>query len=277
MIELPEAVVLARQIDQALAGRTITSAIANHSPHKLAWYYGDPESYGSRLHGRKVQSAAAQGGLVEILAEDMRLLFGDGISLRLLEAGTKRPEKHQLLVQFADGAALMASVQMYGGIWAFPAGEFSNPYYQIACDKPSPLSEGFNDSYFASLLDDRSRKKSAKAFLATEQRVPGLGNGVLQDILWNARIHPRRSMDLLSEDEFGSLFEAVKSTLRQMVLLGGRDTERDLYGQPGGYLTRLSKNTVNQPCPVCASAIKKETYLGGSIYYCAGCQRAVRD
>lgn|GEM_PF-2077218 len=30
-----------------------------------------------------------------------------------------------------------------------------------------------------------------KAFLATEQRIPGLGNGVLQDILWTARIHPK--------------------------------------------------------------------------------------
>ncbi|HBT18319.1 MAG TPA: endonuclease VIII, partial [Firmicutes bacterium] len=41
----------------------------------------------------------------------------------------------------------------------------------------------------------------------------------------------------------------------------------------GGYQTKLSKKTVNKPCPVCGSIIKKETYMGGSIYYCEGCQR----
>jgi formamidopyrimidine-DNA glycosylase len=60
--------------------------------------------------------------------------------------------------------------------------------------------------------------------------------------------------------------------LQAMVSQGGRDTETDLFGQPGGYQTVLSKNTVDKPCPVCAALIKKEAYLGGSIYYCPGCQ-----
>jgi formamidopyrimidine-DNA glycosylase len=42
---------------------------------------------------------------------------------------------------------------------------------------------------------------SAKAFLATEQRIPGLGNGVLQDILFTAGIHPKRKMAAISEEE----------------------------------------------------------------------------
>ena len=34
-----------------------------------------------------------------------------------------------------------------------------------------------------------------------------------------------------------------------------------------------SKKTVNQPCPVCHTVIKKESYLGGSIYIiCEKCQ-----
>jgi len=54
---------------------------------------------------------------------------------------------------------------------------------------------------------------------------------------------------------------------------GGRDTENDLSGRPGGYKTRLSRNTVGQPCPVCSTLLRKEAYLGGSIYYFPGCQR----
>jgi formamidopyrimidine-DNA glycosylase len=57
-----------------------------------------------------------------------------------------------------------------------------------------------------------------------------------------------------------------------MTARGGRDTELDLFGNPGGYITVLSKNTVDKPCPRCAAIIRKESYLGGAIYFCPGCQ-----
>jgi formamidopyrimidine-DNA glycosylase len=114
---------------------------------------------------------------------------------------------------------------------------------------------------------------SLKAFLATEQRIPGLGNGVLQDILFNAKMHPKKKAGVLSTNDQQVLFDSIKNTLSEMMAKGGRDTENDLLGKPGAYKTKLSKNTAGQPCPVCRTLIKKEAYLGGSIYYCARCQR----
>jgi formamidopyrimidine-DNA glycosylase len=64
----------------------------------------------------------------------------------------------------------------------------------------------------------------------------------------------------------------VKSVLAAMASQGGRDTEKDLFSQPGGYHTVLSSKTFDQPCPNCGTAIRKEAYLGGSIYYCPTCQ-----
>ena len=60
---------------------------------------------------------------------------------------------------------------------------------------------------------------------------------------------------------------------KRMDANGGRDTERDLFGRFGGYRTILSKNTSGKPCSTCGDIIKKEAYLGGSIYYCPTCQR----
>ena len=53
---------------------------------------------------------------------------------------------------------------------------------------------------------------------------------------------------------------------------GGRDTEKDLFGNFGKYKTILSKNTYKNPCPNCGGTITKEAYLGGSVYYCQICQ-----
>jgi formamidopyrimidine-DNA glycosylase len=69
------------------------------------------------------------------------------------------------------------------------------------------------------------------------------------------------------------MYAAVKSVLGEMTAKGGRDTERTLFGRPGSYQTVLSKNTVGEPCPACGTIIKKEPYLGGSIYVCEGCQK----
>jgi len=93
-----------------------------------------------------------------------------------------------------------------------------------------------------------------------------------QDILWTAKIHPKRKMSTLSEDELKEMYKSLKNVLMDMMVQGGRDTERDLFGNHGGYKTILSKKTVGKPCPICNTIIKKEAYLGGSIYYCPSCQ-----
>ena len=272
MIELPETYVLSEQINETLVGKTIKSAAANAHPHGFAWYTGDPAAYGRILAGRKVTGSAAYGGRPEIWAEEMRVSFCDGVRARYLKPDEKRPDKHQLLLDFDDGSALVCSVQMYGGIFAFEEGSQDDFYYNAARDKPSPYTEVFDENYFDSLRKGVKDKTSVKAFLATEQRIPGFGNGVLHDTLWNARVHPKRKLETLADRDMENLFESVKSTLLDMREGGGRDTERDLYGNPGGYKTVLSNKTLAYPCRACGGALKREAYLGGNIYFCPVCQ-----
>lgn len=273
MIELPETVVVAGQLNTAVAGKTIRRVVAAQNPHKFAWYTGDPADYPHRLTGKTMGKAAGLGGMIEIEVEDVNLVFNDGVNLRFHQTTAEQPLKHQLLIEFDDSSALSATVAMYGGLACFPRGASDNPYYQAAREKPSPLGDQIFCEYFLGLFTAPCEKLSLKAFLATEQRIPGLGNGVLQDILYQARLHPRRKVASLSESDQETLFSAIKTTLGEMVRGGGRDVERDLFGNPGGYRTRMSKNTAGRPCPVCGSLVQKQSYLGGSIYFCPGCQQ----
>lgn len=196
------------------------------------------------------------------------------MSLVFHDTSEERPKKHQLLIEFEDFSALSATVQMYGGLWCFKDGEFDNKYYLIAKEKPSPLSKEFDMEYFFKFFEEPGAEKlSVKALLATEQRIPGLGNGVLQDILYNSGIHPKRKTITLTDIEKKVLFDSIKGTLTEMLSKGGRDTERDLFGCFGGYKTKAGRNTVDKPCEKCGSNIVKEAYMGGSIYYCPECQK----
>jgi len=274
LIEIPESTVIAQQLNETISGKRIMNVVAAYSPHKFAWYHGDPQKYHELLSGKIIGRATGFGTLVEIIAEKAVILFGDGVSLRFYAENEERPKKHQLLIEFEDFSALIASVQMYGGLWCFRDGEFQNKYFLQAKDKPLPLSQSFDQAYFESIISaPKIENLSAKALLATEQRIPGLGNGVLQDILYNAGIHPKKKLKTFSGTDKDKLYESIKSTLFDMTSQGGRDTERDLFGCLGGYKTRLSRNTVDKPCQVCGTIIKKEAYMGGSIYYCADCQK----
>ncbi len=273
MIEIPEAVTLAGQLNRTVRGKQIARVVAAQSPHKFAWYQGDPQRYPHLLTGKTIADARGFGTTVEFSAGDARVAVSEGATWHYHTDLSDIPAKHQLLIEFADGCALSLTVRMYGGILCFKDGEADNPYYLFARDALSPLTDAFDWAYFLRLITpEEMNKLSAKAFLATEQRIPGLGNGCLQDILYNAGIHPKRKVAALAEKDRQALYQSVKSTLADMTTQGGRDTEPDLFGKPGGYTSRCSKNTAGLPCVKCGSLIVKEAYMGGSVYYCPTCQ-----
>ncbi len=272
MIELPEAATIAAQAADALTGRTVVSAVAGASPHKFGWFGGDPATYGERYTGCRIEGASAWGGLVEVYSDGPTLLFQDGPNPRLLPPGTPPPARHQLLVELDDGSHLVCVVAMYGGMVLVAPDDPPDEYVLAARTAPSPLGPEFSDEHWDTLLAG-DEKLNVKALLATKQRIPGLGNGVLQDICWTAEVDPRRKVGSLSDDERAGLLAAVRGVLAEMTRLGGRSTEKDLHGNPGGYAVVMQRAALDRPCPRCGGTVTKQALLGGAVYVCGGCQR----
>lgn len=72
----------------------------------------------------------------------------------------------------------------------------------------------------------------------------------------------------ISQEERRSLYTELVQVINEMIMKGGRDTEKDLYGNWGDYQTILSSKTYKKGCPVCHGEIIKQSYIGGSIYFC---------
>lgn len=272
MLEIPESTTIGKQAENVLRGKTIAKVINATSPHSFTWYSGDPKEYSSLLAGQQIESSFGHGAYVSLrCTSDITIAIGDGTNMKYYPAIEEHPKKHQLLIVLEDNSFLTFTVSMYGVIYAFK-GTLENPYYQGSLCKISPLDDSFNETYLDSMFKNQTKDISIKALLATEQRIPGLGNGVLQDILFNSRLNPKRKISTISDLEKSDLFHVLKVTLRSMTDKGGRDTEKDFYGNKGGYKTILSKNTYKDPCPICGDTIVKEAYLGGTVYYCPTCQ-----
>jgi len=275
MIELPEAWVIARQMNEAIAGKQIAAAMRGNAPHKFAFYTRAAEEYAEILKERRIGPARGHGGLILIPAEPEYLLAvgGGGERIALHRDERTLPKKHQLLLHFTDGVYLTVTVQGWGAAMLFHDSEVPGHAW-VGKPGVSPVSDAFTYEFFEGRFGELKENdpSSVKFFVISKPGVWGVGNGCLQDILFRARIHPRRRALDLSEGERRALHAAIRDTLQQMVALGGRDGEIDLFGQPGGYTRILSSETAGKPCPECGTPIEKIQYLGGASYFCPRCQ-----
>lgn len=272
MIELPEAITLAKQLQEELKGLTVTAVINAKKRHGFTFFYEDPTKYHEILKGRTMISSKSHGGFVDVFFDDgCAVTFNEGICLYYGNRRQDIPESYQLIIAFDNGCFLAMTVRMYAGIAVY-RGVLENRYHDRSLMLRSVMNERFDFEYFSRFFKPEVKSLSVKEFLATGQRFPGIGNGVLHDILFNSSINPRRKIASLTAAERVTLFGNIKSTLRAMIDGGGRDTERDLYGMKGGYKTLMSRNSYKAGCPKCGGPISKESFLGGTIYYCISCQ-----
>jgi len=273
MMELPEALAIARQMNDKLAGKTVQSGNCGNSPHKWAFYSRPREDYARILPGKRVGTASASGSLVAVpLEPGFALLLGDG-GLRILLHGAEdeSPDRCQLILRFEDATCLTVSVQGWGFLHLVTDAEAAD---RFAGHGLSPLAEQFTYERFKEMVEgyERADKDSVKYLLISAGLISGIGNGHLQDVLFRAKLHPRRKVADITGRERRALFRAIRRTISEAARLGGRDTERGLHGEPGGYRPILDSRMKGEPCPECGAAIEKISYLGGSCYLCPSCQ-----
>lgn len=276
MFEISECVVLAKQINESLQGKTITGGDLGNSPHKFVWYNRSPDEFDKLIRGKSVGRARFKGRWLLIpLEPGYTLVLGEcGGKIIYHPAGSKFPKKYHLSITFADDSFLTATTQMWGAMELYEAGQELNREY-IKDMKPTPLDKEFTFNYFTELIDEliADKKRSTKSLLTQDQIIPGLGNAIAQDILFLARLHPRHSIADLSSDQRKNLFNSIISTVDEIIGRGGRYDEFDLYNQKGGYIRLMDKNAVKRPCPGCGGEVQKIQYLGGSCYLCPNCQK----
>lgn len=287
LIELPEAIVFSKQINETLVGKKIKTALKGQSPHKFAFPRKDAKkpSVGSEysdtdferlLKGKTITKSWSNGNCILVQMDDDYLLSLGCGGEKLLYHETKKtiPKKHQLLLTFEDETFFSVTISGWGEVRLLKT-EQLDKHPHIGYDKIEPLSDEFTFEVFEKMIEEipEDRKRNAKRFFISEPGFRGIGNGVIQDIFFLAKIHPKREMASLTKEERKLLYKTTRVELQKMADLGGRDGEKDLFGNWGGYKRRMHSKTKSKPCPECGEKIVKQQFGGGSIYFCPACQK----
>lgn len=106
---------------------------------------------------------------------------------------------------------------------------------------------------------DRVGRGSApiKARIMDQGVIAGVGNLLADEILWQARMDPRRPAQELDDDELDELRRSTRAALRRALARGGAHTG-----------TLIAHRKLDGYCPRCGSALSRTRIGGRTTFWC---------
>ncbi len=225
----------------------------------------------SALEGSVLKESAAHGKqMIFAIAASRRktphawmgIHLGMEGSLHLLERGAE-PGKHDHLALHGRGQTLIfRDIRHFGRVILHEGAEAPSWWRDLP-----PVLTG--TLFTRSLLEEfltRRKRAPLKAVLLMQERFPGVGNWMADEILWRARLHPRRAA--------GSLSNAQQQTLWREVRHVCRDSLRKIapdWSYPDTWLFPHRWKDGGD-CPRCGMGLTRETVGGRTTCWCPRCQ-----
>lgn len=268
MPELAEVEYYRKQWDCGVGGRVLRVALhAGKRPLRGV----EPDLLEEELAGSTLLGSEAR-------AKQMLFRFGKrakpaawlgihlGMSGRLFTAAAEyEPAKHDHFVLFQkDRALVFNDARQFGRVRFHRGGDA--PEWWTALP-PDILSREFSRERVAGFLARRG-KTSIKALLLMQEFFPGIGNWMADEILWRARIDPRRRCDRVAAPEIATLWKETREVCRIALKTIGKK----LGDPPADWFFHV-RWTSKGECPHCELPIKTATVGGRTTRWCGKCQR----
>lgn len=272
--ELPEIIKISKQMEDKLIYKKILDIIlTENSKSILKQGMSNLDKRKNEIIDTRITSVYPKGKWIFLEFENKNfLMLGEIIGrFSYLINGDSLPPKYHFLFKIDDDSNLIFQSSLYAFLLVADTEEKKLHRYAGNIG-PSPNETEFTHEYFLDLLS-QNKKKPIKAVLNLQVQISGLGNVYINDILFEAKIHPKTKVLDLTNNEITKLYHSIVKVVKTSIELGGSTDEYDLFGNIGSYKRLVDKNTTY--CKRCKSKINKENILGSSSYYCPNCQKLI--
>lgn len=271
MPELPEVENVRRSLADLVVGRKILELSATY-PRMVLTGFNQAKT---GIEGQTIRGISRRGKYLIFEFDELVLVS----HLRMegkyrLEPLDFMAGKHDhLFVRFSDSVLVYQDVRKFG-TWEILSCDEMPRYFEAKEIGPEPTVSAFDEKIFSEKLQ-RSKKK-IKPHLLDQTLVAGLGNIYVDEVLWQAKIHPEYlSMDLTNRSKH-LLHDSIIEILQKAVELGGSSirTYQNALGKAGKMQEELKVyGKTGQPCPRCGTIIIKTKVAGRGTHFCPSCQR----
>jgi formamidopyrimidine-DNA glycosylase len=274
MPELPEIETIRTSLEPHVTGTSILSVTVQES--RLRWLVQEDDLKQWAVGRRIVSLNRRAKYLLWIMDNAAAVVFHLGMSGRLgLFAADDPVEKHtHVIFNLSHGAQVRyRDPRRFGCIKVIP-NLIIDQHPLFSELGPEPLSDRFDHHYFFGALQKTGRM--IKCVLMDSRIVPGVGNIYANEVLFFARIHPKRGANSLTSGEVESLVLAIQSVLQRAIVKGGTTLNdfRNAHGEPGFFQMELAVyDRESQACLSCGSSIHRIVLGQRSTYFCPQCQK----
>jgi len=268
--ELPDIFVLARSMDKALRNRQVDDATVNQpkclnvSPRRFVNQVKGRHFVGFRQRGKWILSDLDGDWVVA-------LNLGMGGEIRLhAEDETPVAKREKVIFRLDNGQQVWIHHWWFGHVHLVPRGRVDS-HPQIGHLGPEPLADDFTVDDLRQMLE--GKRGWIKKYLLDQRFIAGIGNVYVQDMLWYARLHPKRTADSLTRQEIEGLYRAIRGVLSDGIRYGGGPGEQDIWGNKGRYQEhfRVGYKT-GKACPECGTMVEELRVGSTTSYMCPHCQ-----
>ncbi|HVU18169.1 MAG TPA: DNA-formamidopyrimidine glycosylase family protein [Candidatus Didemnitutus sp.] len=137
--------------------------------------------------------------------------------LRSEAVGYASNRHDHLVLQQQKRVLVFEDPRMFGAV-QFATGDQKPEWWTSIA--PAIVSSAFTRKAVADFLN-RRRRAPIKAVLLMQERFPGVGNWMADEILWRAAIHPAQSAGSLTDDEISRLHRECRWVCRAALRLNG--------------------------------------------------------
>jgi len=274
MPELPDLVHTQKVLRASLSGDT-DAEVGVHDP--LVLRVGLPEGLAASLGGRTLQGVRRRGPFLVLSFPPVELIVHFMLAgrFRLTGEGLRAGGRDSLgrgralcfTLTFASGRTLQyLDDKRMGKVYLVRAGDTASiPGFET--QGLDVLSTAFTLEAFRRLI--AGRRQQVRVFLMDQGALSAVGNAYADEILFEARLHPKTSCHQLSAEEVERLYRAVGSVLAwgcAEVEAAGEPLEAKVRGH------MKVRGRKGEPCPVCGTPIRRAGVLGHDAFFCPRCQ-----
>ena len=118
----------------------------------------------------------------------------------------------------------------------------------------------------------RAKRSELRNLLQDQTFVGGIGNAYADEILWDAKLHPKRRVGSLSPDELAHLYRSLRSVVAAGVAEVERAMPPQLGEKPRAHLK--VRGRAGSPCPRCGATLMRRRKGLDDVDFCPKCQPA---
>lgn len=275
MPELPEVETIKEDLRELVVGALVERAEVLH-PNLVEG--GTAREFERRLSGRRIVGARrrAKHLIVDLDSGDaavFQLKIGGQF---LLVPPVKEPKRNLMLVMHLGEERAGERLFLRDGTEFTRARVLDREGLEERLSElgPEPFSEEFTAEYLKQKVG--GRRAQIKPLILDQKVVSGVGNIYADEVLYDARLHPRRKANTLTDGEWERLAEAIKKNLAAGIEHRGTTVRlyRDVLNRPGDHQNHLRVfEKQGDECPGCGGRIVREKVGGRPSHFCPSCQR----